>query len=160
MLTRVFFNLIVAMVWVLLKGEVNLVNLVWGFTLGFLVQVVFYQIPPGNLLARRVGTGFVLLFVFLWEIAKANLQVLAIVLSINPRTRSGIIALPLDVKTDWGITLLANMITLTPGTTTMGVAPDRKVLYIHVLDMEDPEEVKRSIKETFERRIREVFEAC
>ncbi len=158
MLYLAVFNVLVALVWALLKGEINLVNLVWGYLLGAAGLLIFRQVNPGEIVTRRVGGALVLFAVFLVELVKANLQVLRIVFSPTIRARSGIIALPLDVKTDWGITLLANLITLTPGTISLDVAPDRKQLFIHILDISHPEEVKESIKETFERRIREVFE--
>ncbi|KKM10825.1 hypothetical protein SY88_12170 [Clostridiales bacterium PH28_bin88] len=158
MLNRAVFNLIVALVWALLKGDVNLVNLVWGYVLGAIALLMFRPIKPVDTLTRKAGAFLVLLAVFLWELLKADWWVLKTVLSPNPKTRSGIIALPLELKSDWGITLLGNMITLTPGTITMEVAPDRKFIYVHVIDIENAEDVKRDIKKAFETRIREVFE--
>lgn len=158
MLNRAVFNVIVALVWALLKGDVNLVNLVWGYVLGMVAMFLFRPVKPVDTLTRKVGAFLVLVAVFLWELLKADWAVLKIVLSRNPRTRSGIIALPLELKSDWGITLLGNMITLTPGTITMEVAPDRKFIYVHVIDIENAEDVKRDIKKAFETRIREVFE--
>jgi multicomponent Na+:H+ antiporter subunit E len=71
--------------------------------------------------------------------------------------RPGIIAIPLDARTDLEITLLANLITLTPGTLSLDVSADRRVLYIHVMyiDNDDIEAVRRNIKDGFERRVLE-----
>ena len=71
--------------------------------------------------------------------------------------KPGIFAFPLTVDRDFEITLLANLITLTPGTLSVDVSEDRKTLYVHALDCSDPEAVKRSITEGFERRIMEAF---
>jgi multicomponent Na+:H+ antiporter subunit E len=73
--------------------------------------------------------------------------------------RPGVVAIPLDVQTDAEITLLANLITLTPGTLSLDVSTDRRVLYIHVMyiDNDDVEAVRRKIKEGFERRVLEVL---
>jgi multicomponent Na+:H+ antiporter subunit E len=73
--------------------------------------------------------------------------------------RPGIIAIPLDARTDLEITLLANLITLTPGTLSLDVSADRRVLYVHVMyiDNDDIEAVRRSIKDGFERRVLEVL---
>ena len=60
-----------------------------------------------------------------------------------------------DVRGDSGIALLANMITLTPGTTSLHVSEDRKVLYVHVMNLSD--ETVGLIKSGFERRVREVL---
>ncbi len=56
----------------------------------------------------------------------------------------------------WGTTL-ADLITLTPGTLSMDVSTDRKVLYVHVADCEDVGRARREIKQGFERRVREVY---
>jgi multicomponent Na+:H+ antiporter subunit E len=73
--------------------------------------------------------------------------------------RPGVIAIPLNARTDVEITLLANLITLTPGTLSLDVSADRSVLYIHVMyiDNDDIDAVRRKIKEGFERRILEVL---
>lgn len=158
MLNCAVFNVLVALVWALLKGGINPVNLVWGYVLGAIAMFLFRPVKPLDTLTRKVGAFLVLLLVFLWELLKADWWVLKIVLSRSPRTRSGIIAFPLELRSDWGITLLSNMITLTPGTITLEVAPDRRLLYVHVVDIGDPEGVKQDIKNAFERRIKEVFE--
>ena len=76
---------------------------------------------------------------------------------LNPRRpiRSAIVAVPLDVESDAGITLLANMITLTPGTTSLHVSNDRATLYCHVMNVSD--ESVAGIKDGFERCVKEVL---
>ena len=80
-----------------------------------------------------------------------------VVTVLHPRRpiRSAIVAVPLDVESRAGITLLANMITLTPGTTSLHVSKDRSTLYVHVMNASD-ESVAR-IKDGFERRVKEVL---
>ncbi|TYR31842.1 sodium:proton antiporter [Mesorhizobium microcysteis] len=76
---------------------------------------------------------------------------------LNPRRpiRSAILAVPLDVKSESGIALLANMITLTPGTTSLHVSEDRSTLYVHVMNVSD--ETVTQIKDGFERHVQEVL---
>lgn len=76
---------------------------------------------------------------------------------LNPRRiiRPAIIAVPLDLRSEAGITLLANMITLTPGTTSLHVNDDRTILYCHVLNVSDLS--IQQIKEGFERSVKEVL---
>ncbi len=82
-----------------------------------------------------------------WDVAKTV---------INPQriTHSAIVAVPLTVQSDLGITLLANLITLTPGTVSIHLSADRRRLYIHVMNY-DPGVID-SIKSGFERRILKV----
>ncbi len=78
---------------------------------------------------------------------------------ITPRLNMtpGIIMVPLEVKSDIAITVLANMISLTPGTLSIDVSNDKKVLFVHAMYIKDREKFIKSIKEGFERRILEVF---
>ncbi len=68
-----------------------------------------------------------------------------------------IVAIPLDAKTDREITLLANLITLTPGTLSLDVSEDRRFLYVHAMFVEDVESFRDSIKNGFERRLLELM---
>lgn len=150
-------NILLALAWVALTGRFNMVNFAFGFALGYGVLWLAQRVlgPSSYFGKARRFLGFVLFF--LWEVFKANLQVAYIVL--NPRypLQPGIIAVPLDARSDTEITLLANIITLTPGTLSIDVSADRKVLYVHTLDMgDDPGRFRRRIKEGFERRLLEV----
>lgn len=110
-------------------------------------------LPYFHKIRRVISLGFF----FLWELLLANLRVAYAVVTPSYRMQPGIITIPLDVKTDAEITLLANLITLTPGTLSLKVSDDRRVLYIHAMFVDDPDQLRREIKAGFEQRIREVF---
>lgn len=101
----------------------------------------------------KAGQVFGLFFFFLWEIIKSNLRVAYDVLTPGFRMRPGVIGIPLEARTDLEITLLANLITLTPGTLSLDVSSDRRTLYIHAMYADDPEKVRKEIKAGFERRV-------
>lgn len=94
---------------------------------------------------------------FTWELILANVRVARDVIAPRQHMRPGVIAVPLDTRNANEITLLACLITLTPGTISMDVAEDRSVLYIHAMFIEDPDEFRQEIKQGFERRVMEVF---
>ena len=71
--------------------------------------------------------------------------------------KPGIVAIPLDAKTDLEITFLANLITLTPGTLSLDCSEDRKTLYIHSMYIDDLEKFRAEIKNTLEKRLLEVM---
>lgn len=157
MSASLIFNLAVALAWVFLKGEFNLVNLVWGYILGLGILALFYRLPPGKVFTTK-GLNFIKLAIaFLVELFKCNINVLTMLLKGNFKPSSGIVAFPLEVQSDMGITILANMITFTPGSVSLEVTPDREILYVHVLDFDDPEEWIAEIKEALEKPILEVF---
>jgi multicomponent Na+:H+ antiporter subunit E len=71
----------------------------------------------------------------------------------------GVVAIPLDARTDAEITMLANLITLTPGSVSLDISDDRRFLYVHAMyiDGGDVEAYRRSIKEGLERRVLELL---
>ena len=101
----------------------------------------------------RLPRVLALLLFFLWEVVLANLRVAVSVLSPLATLKPGFVAIPLAAKTDAEITLLANMITLTPGTLSVDVADDRKTLYIHTLYAGDPRALVMQIKQGLEARL-------
>jgi multicomponent Na+:H+ antiporter subunit E len=150
-------NLILALVWAAVTGSFEPRNLVLGFGLGFVVLFMTRRIvgvPRYGYKAFKVInlTGF-----FIKELIKANLRVAYDVLTPGLQIRPGVIAIPLDARTDAEITLLANLITLTPGTLSLDVSVDRRTLYIHAMYIDDPEAVRQQIKHGFERRVLEVL---
>jgi multicomponent Na+:H+ antiporter subunit E len=94
---------------------------------------------------------------FLVELAKATRDTIRAVLGPPGRLRPAILAVPLDLRSPGGITLFANAVTLTPGTTSLDVSDDRRTLYVHCLDAADPEAAILSMKSTLERRALEVL---
>ena len=98
------------------------------------------------------------LLFFLKELVVANFQVTLCILKPNRKLRPAIIRLPLDLISPKGITILANLITLTPGTLTLEVSPDRQALFVHVIDCVSSKDVCASIKNGFERRLIRIFD--
>ena len=93
---------------------------------------------------------------FCRELILSNIAVAKVVLRPKLSIRPGIIAYQTKLRSDFGITTLANLITLTPGTLTMDVSDDRTYLYIHTLNISHPEEVAASIRNAFEKEILEL----
>lgn len=151
-------NILLALSWGALTGSFTPVNLLFGFGLGHLLLWIGQShLAPSNYFARvRRAIGFVLYF--LWQLLLANLRVTYDVLTPRNYMRPGVLAIPLDVTTDVEITLLANLLTLTPGSLSLDVSADRRTLYVHLMYMGDEERARREIKEGFERRVREICE--
>jgi len=95
-------------------------------------------------------------FFYLGEIILANVRVAGDILTPSYRMKPAIIAIPMDVETDIEIIALNNLITMTPGTLSLDVSPDRKMIYVHAMYVEDVEALKHEIKEAFEKRILEM----
>ena len=112
----------------------------------------------GSLARRAVRwlVAVVLLVVwFAWELLLSNIRLAADVLRPRMRMRPGIVAVPLDARTDLEVVLLSNLVTLTPGTLTLDVSPDRRTLYVHAMFVTSPEDIVKEIKQGLERRVLE-----
>ncbi len=105
----------------------------------------------------RLWALAVLLGVFVVELVKSATSVAIAVLSPRVALNPAVVAVPIDLKTDLGIATLANLVTLTPGTTSLHVSQNRDTLYVHVLDApSSSDDVAASIKGTFERLIKRI----
>ena len=94
---------------------------------------------------------------FVVELAKSTAATIRAVLGPTERLRPAILAVPLDVRSPGGTVLFADMVTLTPGTTSLDVSADGRTLYVHVLDAPDREAAIAGMKSTLEARAREVL---
>ena len=147
------WNILLAVVWAAITGNFAPGNLVLGFALGFVVLFFARRVTGSTDYARRLVQALGLVAYFLWELLLSNLRVAADVLRPELRLRPGVIAIPLDARTDAEIVLLANLITVTPGSLSLDVSADRQTLYLHVMHFDDAEAVRRKVKDGFERRI-------
>ena len=147
-------TLLLALSWIALTGELTLPNALFGLLLGFGLGRLLAPRPLSLGVLLRLPQAFSLAVFFLYELILANLRVASLVLSRRPRLRPAILAVPIELEHDWQVTLLASLVTLTPGTLSIDVSPDARTLYVHFLDLVDPERELRAIRVGFESRIR------
>lgn len=105
---------------------------------------------------RRAWACFKLCVIFLRELALSSWAVARAAFARQQAYQPAIVAMPLRLRTDMGIATLANLITLTPGTTSLHVSGDRSTLYVHCLDAASEEEVVSGIRSAFEDTIMEI----
>ncbi|WP_339926461.1 Na+/H+ antiporter subunit E [uncultured Cyclobacterium sp.] len=155
--TRFLSNLLLSFIWLAVTGTFSFVNFVFGFTLSFFLLWLISRDEHNNRYLSRGPKLVAFIFFFLYELVKANLQVAYDVSTPSYFMKPGIIKIPLDAKTDVEITLLANLITLTPGTLSLDVSDDRKVLYVHAMYVKNKEAFIADIKNGFERKLLEIL---
>jgi len=149
-------NILLAFAWMAFTGNITPANFGVGFALSY-AMLWLVQYPSGDLGYFAKFPKVVLFSIFFFiELTKANLRVAYDVLTPMHQMRPGIVAIPLDAETDIEITFLANLITLTPGTLSLDVSSDRRVLYIHDMYIDDVDKVRREIKGGYERRVLEI----
>lgn len=150
-------NLLLALLWTFLTGEFRPSSFVAGFALGFVALWLVLRGPDMPPYFRRIPLLLRFAWFFLWNLVRSSFRVAREVVTPRLTMRPGVVAVPLDVKSDAAITLLANLITLTPGALTLDVSEDRRVLYIHDMVASDPDALRREIKGGFERRVLELL---
>lgn len=148
-----------ALVWATITGNFTALNLALGAGVGAITALVLRNWLARPLALRRLRRITSLALLFLWELIVSAVRVAFIVVRPNLKAslRPAIVAFPLSVKSDAEIALLANLITLTPGTLSVDVADDRSVLYVHVLDLVSRDQLIAEIAGGFERKVQEVF---
>jgi multicomponent Na+:H+ antiporter subunit E len=149
--------LLLSLLWVAMTEQFSLANLATGFVLGYFVIFITQRIAGGGGFLVRFPRFLVLVGYFIWELIVANARVAYDVLTPTYYMRPGIVALPLDARTDVEITFLANLISLTPGTLSLDLSSDRTVLYVYTMFIRDRDEFIRTIKDGLERRLLEAL---
>ena len=132
-----------------------------GAALGVAIPYVTRRFWPEPLVVRRPLRVVEYAAVVLYDIVVANLQVTVIILGPMSRLRPAFVRVPLDLRTDFAVTALASTVTLTPGTVSVEIEDDghgRRMLVVHALRCLDPDDMVRTIKERYERRLKEILE--
>ena len=147
-------------IWLLLNAELSVMSIAFGVLLALLLVLAIAQLRPVRPRLRHVHLAIPLVATLLVDIVLSNLGVARVVLGLtrNRQVRSGFIDIPLELSDPHGLAILAVIVTSTPGTSWAGVAPDGRVLRLHMLDIRNEDEWIRSFKQRYERRLMRIFE--
>lgn len=157
-MSLVFAAGLLAILWLLETEDFAPFNVLVGLVLGYaLLRVLQIRLTPKAFNPVRAFRVLSLIVFLLREMIVANINVAYHVLMPVNRIRPAIVGVPLEPMSETELTMLANMITLTPGTLSVDVSPDRRVLYVHALHVTDADALCREIKDGFERRVLEAM---
>jgi multicomponent Na+:H+ antiporter subunit E len=140
------FVLWLVLVWVALWESISAAVILSGLVVAVVVLVLFPQPAPKALGALRPLKAARFAAYFFYKLIQANLVVAWEVITPKNRINQGVVKVPMSGVSDGVITLVANAISLTPGTLTVDVSRDPTVLYIHVLHLRSVEEVRRDVE--------------
>ena len=147
----------VLVLWLLLNNSLHPGHIVLGAAIGWVLPLVTARFWPATVAISRPWRVVAFTAMVIYDVIVANLRVARAVLGPVSRLRPGFARVPLDLTTDVGITVLAQTITLTPGTLSADLSPDRRTLIVHYLDEPDAESVVAGIKSRYERPLKEIF---
>lgn len=156
-MTPFLWNILMALTWAAARGDLTLLNLVVGAVLGYMLLWLTGDLLGASHYCARLPRILDFVIFFIWELLLANVRVAWDVITPIHSMRPGIIAVPLDMKSDEQITMLANVISLTPGSLCLDISQDRKRLFVHVQNLTDADKERRRLKQGFERRILELL---
>lgn len=150
-------NTLLAVAWLALTGEFSMGNFLVGFVLVYLLLSLTRLSDESRTYTLKVRQIVSFVLYFMRELVTSSLRVTYRVLAPQMNMTPVVVAIPLDVQSDAGITLLGNLITLTPGTLTLEVSDDRSHIFVHAMNVDDVEAFRQSIKQGFEQRILEIM---
>ncbi len=155
------FFITLSLFWVLLNWPLDAQKAIVGAVVGLIVSFIFlgsrhcfsdFRYTPSAFIH-----AFLYIFVFLWELIKANIDVALRVISPSLPIKPGIVAVKTKLRTKTARFVLANSITLTPGTLTVETNED--VFYIHWVDVrsDDIQNATEDIVATFEKHLEVMY---
>src|SRR5690625_4956631 len=137
---QIVVNLIISFMWMFLSESYTLVTFTLGYIVGIILLLFLNRFFKERFYLERFFKFIVLFLTFIRELIVSNIDIVKLVYAQNPDFEPGIFAMPIEVKKNWEITLLANLITLTPGTLSVAISDDKSQIFIHAMHIEDIDE--------------------
>ena len=158
LLPHPLLTLTLAILWLLLVNQLSAGHVVLGGLLGWLIPFATSRFWPEQIRIRHTAVLLRYLLVFLYDVVRGSFQVAWLILKGPARLRPVFVEVTLMLKTDLAISLLANTISLTPGTVSALLSEDRRTLIVHTLDTDDPVALVAEIKQRYEVPLKKIFE--
>lgn len=146
-------NIMLALGWMLLNRSYSTEDFITGFAVGFLALVLTQPFQKKPAYGKRLLSVAKLIIIFLYQLVVGSLQVVWDVLTPTHLSTPKIINLPLTVTSDFQIMLLANLISLTPGTLILDLSRDKKYLVVHAMFAKDEAAIINDLKHSFEKLV-------
>lgn len=150
-------SLLLAAVWLLLQESLAPAQILVAIVLGLLVPRLIHGFLGPAMAPRRLGLALRFVIIVLWDIVVSNLTVARIVLSPGSNPQPAWVRVPLRLQQPGAITLLATIITTTPGTVSCIVDDERHEILVHALDCSDPQALAEQIQQRYEQPLMEIF---
>lgn len=158
LLPQPILSLVIVALWLGLVGSVSIGQVLLGIVLGLLVPQLTQSFWPDPPRIARPVTALRLVATVLFDIVVANGQVARRVLGPLDRLHPRFVEVPLDLEDTFVATVLGSIVSMTPGTVSVDIDRERRLLLVHALDAEDPEALIRTIKARYEAPLKEVFQ--
>lgn len=158
LLPRPLFSLVLWATWLLASGSLSLGAVLLGGVLAVAIPWIFRDFWPEAPALGSVVALFRYLWIVAFDILIANLVVARLILGRSRSLEPAWLEIPLEVEHPYAITILASVISLTPGTVSSNVSGDDRTLLVHSLDCRNPDKEIERIKKRYESPLKEMFE--
>jgi multicomponent K+:H+ antiporter subunit E len=150
-------SLLLFVVWLLLVAEVSVAHVLLALFLAWGIPIIcrpfLKDLPP----VRHTFAALRLVALVTYDIVVANVVVARLILGPTARLKPVFVQVPLTLTQPMSISLLASIITMTPGTVSSDLSQDNKILIVHALDCSDPEALIADIQQRYEKPLLEIF---
>lgn len=160
LLPHPILSLTLLLVWLLLNNDFSVGQLLLGTLLAWLIPLITHPFWAEKVTICKPLILLKFIFVVLLDIVIANFVVAKLILGSKQTLQPSFLEVPLELQNPLAIGVLANTITLTPGTVSCHLSADRKTLLVHALKSIEPDADIATIKQRYEQPLKEVFESC
>lgn len=158
MRAQLLLNVMIAFLWMLLmdEDEVRVTTFFAGYLVGMGIIFLMHRFFGTQFYLRRLIACIKLLLIFISELVQSSILVLKQILSPTLKIQPGIFKYDTVLESDIEITMISLLLTLTPGSVVMEVAPEGNVLFVHAMDVEEERGAILSQLKNYEKAIMEV----
>ncbi|MAF15043.1 MAG: Na+/H+ antiporter subunit E [Marinomonas sp.] len=152
-----FHSLLLFSVWLLMNNSISPGHIVLAAFFAISIPLLVNSMRDEQPKILKPWLALRYFFMVLKDILVANMQVAVLVLGPIRKLQPGFVAIPLDLTSDVGITVLASTVSLTPGTVSVEVSEDKCWLYVHALHLDNEQDLIDEVKQRYEQPIKEIL---
>lgn len=150
-------SLSILVLWLGLAGGFSVGQFLLGAALAIVVPLITASFWPERPNVVAYGKAISLSLLFLWDIVVANIDVAKRILGRMDQLKPAFLDVPLAIDDPFVATIFASMISLTPGTVSVDIDRERKLVIVHILHVEDEQAAIRDMKSRYEAPLKEIF---
>lgn len=153
---QVLVNLFIGILWMFLQDDWSVLTFFSGYLFGLFVLFILRRFFKAKFYLFTLHAVVKLFLIFIWEMFVSSILVISKIIKPKIDIKPGIFSFETSLEGDIEVTLLALLITLTPGSVVMEISPDNKIFYTHTMDIPEMSNAVLESKDKFEDAIKKV----
>ncbi|MGI6119495.1 MAG: Na+/H+ antiporter subunit E [Desulfosporosinus sp.] len=153
---QVLVNIFIGVLWMFFNDDWSVLTFFSGYLFGLLVLFVLRRFMASEYYPLTLYAVVRLFLIFIYELCTSSILVIRKIIQPKINIKPGIYQLETSLQGDVEVTLLALLITLTPGSVVMEISADNKILYVHAMDFPEVSDAVLQSKHRFEEAIKKV----